>query len=513
MSLDGYERDGYERMEPVIGLAVRCQLLTKSKLFSTAPVQISAPASGEEEDAPNTRVQPLDLGHPGTLPVLNEHALELALRLGLATGCRVARRSHFERKHSSSPNLPKGYQITQREAPLCYDGLVELAADAAGDGQPLTRHVRLRRVHLEEDAGTPDHGAQSGATRLDDNRAGTALVKIVTEPDLRSPHEAARFVKKIRRLVRYLGVSEGRMDAGSLRCDASVSLRRRGGAALGASVELKNINSFRSLERALRYETVRQARLFEKGTPARPQARRWDEAAGQTRLWREKASAPDCRYLPEPDLPPVVVNEALLERARASMPERPEARRKRFVEDIGLPRGAASRLTEERALADFYEETVSQLYKLTGGGDTRRQARLAARFLLNEGRRALAEHSAPIEALPVTPRRAAKLIYLLLEEDLDGRAARDVFAALLAGRDADPETIAREKDLLQVSGREELAPVVDQTLERHSKNVHRYKSGKKSLMGFFVGEVRSALDDEKAPDAKLIRQMLEERLD
>jgi len=516
--------DGYKRIETVIGLEVHCQLRTEAKLFSSAPAQPDAGdgANGNQRERPNTRTQPFDLGHPGTLPVLNEQALVLALRLGLATGCRVAQRSSFSRKHYFYPDLAKGYQITQHGAPLCYDGSVELsgaadagAADAGGDGQPGSagRRVRLRRLNLEEDAGKSLHSRKRRATRVDYNRAGAALVELVTEPDLRSPHEAARFMKKIRRLVRYLGVSDGRMEAGSLRCDANVSLRERGGDALGARVEIKNLNSFRHLERALRFEAARQARRIENGASVPPETRRWDEEAEQTRLLRKKETAPDYRYLPEPDLPPVVVGEELLDRVRASMPEQPEERKARFVEDIGLPERAAALLTEDRALADFYEDAVSRLYKLTGGGNTRRQARRAAHFLLNEGRRALAEHRAPIDALPVEPTDAAEVVYLILEDDLDESAARKVFAALLAGRDDDPETIAREEELLQVAGRDELKPIVEKTLDRHSKNVHRYKSGKKSLIGFFIGEVRSAFDEEGAPDPKLIREMIEDRLD
>jgi aspartyl-tRNA(Asn)/glutamyl-tRNA(Gln) amidotransferase subunit B len=505
--------DEYERLESIIGLEIHCQLKTKAKLFSAAPAQ----APKGRQDEPNTRTHPLDLGHPGTLPVLNERALELALRLGLATGCRVARRSTFARKHYFYPDLPKGYQITQREDPLCYAGLVELpgaATDTGGDGRPADRRVRVRRIHLEEDAGKSLHenGKEGGSTRVDYNRAGAALVEIVTEPDLRSPREAALFMKKIHRLVQYLGVSDGRTEAGSMRCDANLSLRRRGGDALGPRVELKKLNSFGPLQRALRYEAARLARRIERGEAVRPQTRRWDADAGETQLLREKETAPDYRYLSDPDLPPITVDEAVLGRARASMPERPEGRRRRFVEDIGLPKHAAARLTEDRALADFYEATTNQLYKLTGGGNTRRQAQRTAHFLLNEGRRALAEHRASIDTLPVTPRRAAEVVYLLIEDDLDARAAGDVFAALLDGRDADPESIARDKNLLQVSGREDLEPHVDEMLKRHSKNVHRYKSGKKSLMGFFVGQVRSAFDDGGEADPKLIREIIEERL-
>lgn len=505
----------YERTEPVIGLEVHCQLRTEAKLFSAAPAQEA------EGETPNTRTAPLDLGHPGTLPVLNEKAVELALRLASVTDCRVAERSTFARKHYFYPDLAKGYQITQRADPLCYDGCVKVPADAAADapastdGQSRARQVRIRRLHLEEDAARLHH-EDGGATTADFNRAGVPLVELVTEPDLRSPREAALFLKKIRRQVRYLGVSDGRMEAGSLRCDANVSLRRRGGDALGGRVEIKNLNSFRHLERALRYEAARQARLLECGEAVKPETRCWDEEAEETRPLRDKETAPDYRYLPEPDLPPLVVGEALLEKVDASMPERPEERKKRFVENIGLPERAAEMLTQDRALADFYEETVSRLYKLTGGGNTRRQAERTAHFLLNEGRRVLSEHSAPIDALPVRPQQVAKLVYMILEDDLPGaRPAAEVFEVLLVEEGDDPEQIAREKELLQTGGgREELAPIVDDMLERHSKNVHRYKSGKTELIHSFVGEVRSAFDEEHegAPDPKLIREMIEERL-
>jgi aspartyl-tRNA(Asn)/glutamyl-tRNA(Gln) amidotransferase subunit B len=507
--------DEYERTEPIIGLEVHCQLRTEAKLFSAAP------AEGASGEAANTRTAPLDLGHPGTLPVVNEKAVELALRLASVTGCRVAERSTFARKHYFYPDLAKGYQITQRADPLCYDGQVDVPADAAAeaptvrpDGRPRARPVRIRRLHLEEDAAKLVH--EDGATKADFNRAGVPLVELVTEPDLRSPREAALFLKKIRRQVRYLGVSDGRMEAGSLRCDANVSLRRRGGGALGGRVEIKNLNSFRHLERALRYEAARQARRVERGAAVEPETRRWDEDAEKTRPLRDKETTLDYRYLPEPDLPPLVVDEAMLKNVRASMPERPGERKKRFVENIGLPERAAALLTEDRALADFYEETVSRLYKLTGGGNTRRQAERAAHFLLNEGRRVLSEQGVPIDALPVRPQQMAELVYMLLEDDLPGaRAAAEVFEALLAGEGDDPEQIARDNDLLQIGGgREELAPLVERTLERHSKNVHRYKSGKTELIHSFVGEVRSAFEEEHegTPDPKLIREMIEERL-
>jgi aspartyl-tRNA(Asn)/glutamyl-tRNA(Gln) amidotransferase subunit B len=510
-----------EHIEPVIGLEVHCQLRTEAKLFSPAP------ARAEPSEGPNARTAPLDLGHPGTLPVLNEKAVELALRLGLATGCRVAERSAFARKHYVYSDLAKGYQITQRADPLCYDGRVDVPADAAhaagasprgdgsrGDGQPETRQVRLRRLHLEEDAAKLIH--EDAATKADFNRAGTPLVEIVTEPDLRSPREAALFLKNVRRQARYLRVSDGRMETGSLRCDANVSLRRRGGAVLGGRVEVKNLNSFRHLERALRHEAARQERLLERGEPVEPATRRWDEDAGATRPLRGKETAPDYRYLPEPNLPPLVVKEALLNKVRASMPERPDERAERLIEEIGLPERAAEMLTQDRALADFYEETVSRLYKLTGGGNTRRQAQRTAHFLLNEGRRVLAEQRAPIDALPARPQQVAELVYLLIEDELPGAsAAAEVFGVLLEGERDDPRQIAREEGLVQAGGgREALAPLVERTLERHSKNVHRYKSGKTELMNSFVGEVRSAFEEENdgTPDPKLIRKMIEERL-
>lgn len=503
--------NGHETYEPIIGLEVHCQLQTEAKLFSPEPATSGA--------APNTHVDPVSLGHPGTLPVLNERALELALRLGLATDCQIARRSAFARKHYFYPDLPKGYQITQHDDPLCYDGRLEIAlgedrAGTNGSAEAVrTRTVGLRRVHLEEDAGKSIHDRERGASLLDFNRCGVPLVEVVTEPDLRAPYEARLFLKELRQLARYLRVCDGHMETGALRCDANISLRRRGGPPHGAKVELKNLNSFRHVERALAYEVARQERVLESGGPVAPETRRWDARAQETRVLRTKETAPDYRYFPEPDLPPLTIGEDRLAKVRAALPEMPEARRRRLAEEMDLPPYDAAVLTQDRVLADYFEAVVDALYKFTGGGNTKRQAKAASNFVMGEVLRALNERSlAGAGALPASPKQTAKLIYLRLEEDLDADAAHKVFGAVLDGASGDPEKIARDQGLLQVDDREDLAPVVDRILGRHSKNVHRYRSGKKSLIGFFIGEVRAEFDDA-APDPKLVREMLKDRLD
>ena len=495
----------HESYEPVIGLEVHCQLQTQSKLFSPDPAAYGA--------APNTHVDPISLGHPGTLPVLNERAVEYALRLGLATHAKVSPRSGFARKHYFYPDLPKGYQITQHDAPLCYDGYVEIrpvAGRAGGDGRAALRSERigLARIHLEEDAGRSLH--DDTGTRVDYNRCGVPLVEIVTAPDLRAPREAFLFLQKIRQLVRYLGISSGNMDEGALRCDANVSVRRYGSAAYGPKVELKNMNALRGVEQALDYETARQIALVERGQAVTPETRRWDAEAMKTRPLRAKETAADYRYLPDPDLPPIVVEEARLKKVRAALPEQPATRRGRFAEEYGLPPRDAARLTEERAVADYFEETVSALFKHTKGGDTQAQAKAVANMITNSVLRVLNGRPGEIGALRLTPKRLAALAYLRLEDEISATGARKLFSVML-DEDGDAEALARQHGLLQVSDEGALSSFLDEMLERHAKNVQRYLDGKKSLMRFFVGQAMAHFDS--SPDPSAVRRMLEKKLE
>ena len=508
----------HEPYEPVIGLEVHCQLLTDSKAFS--------PESAAFGAEPNTRVDPVSLGHPGTLPVLNEHVVEYTLRMGLATHCQIAPRSVFARKHYFYPDLPKGYQISQYATPICYGGYVEIELEETdvlpgdilptdvqgGDGQdvPLARRIGLTRIHMEEDAGKSLHDQDPYATLLDYNRCGVPLIEIVSEPDLRSPREAYLYLQKIRQTVRYLGICDGNMEEGSLRCDANVSIRRRGDTELGTKTEVKNMNSFRNVERALEYEIARQIALVEHGGEVVQETLLWDANALETRPMRSKEEAHDYRYFPDPDLAPIVVGEELLAKVQAELPEMPDKRRARFESELGLPAYDAALLTEERALADYFEAARSALFKHTKGGDTHAQAKAVSNMVMTDVRRALNERAIRMEDFPIEPERLAGLVYLRLENRISSSGAQELFEAMLEDRAA-PEEIAQKRNLLQVSDEGALRPVVDSVVQKHTKQMKTYLGGKDSVIGFFIGQVMRGF--EGSPDPKLVKKLLKERLE
>jgi aspartyl-tRNA(Asn)/glutamyl-tRNA(Gln) amidotransferase subunit B len=496
----------YENYEPVIGLEVHVQLQTDTKIFSPDATAFGA--------APNTQVDPISLGHPGTLPVLNEDVVTHALRLGLATDCSIAPRSVFARKHYFYPDLPKGYQISQYDTPICYDGVLDIfpAADAdkatAPEGTP--RRIGLTRIHMEEDAGKSIHDS-GGTTRLDYNRCGVPLLELVTEPDLRSPREASLFLERLRQLVRYLDISDGNMEEGSLRCDANVSVRPRGREAFGTRTELKNMNSMRHVEQALDYEIARQIAATERGETIHQDTLLWDPDTGTTRPMRSKEEAHDYRYMPDPDLVAVSVDEDLIARVREALPELPRARRHRFVEEIGLPPYDAGVLTEERAVADYFEDTLRHLYKRTKGGDTDAQAKAVSNFVMTEVLRVVNERNRSIKALPVGPERLAQLVFLRLQNKVSSNAAQEVFEAMLEAPDQSAGAIADARGLIQVSDRSAIAPVVDTVLHEHPAQVQTYLGGKEGLVGFFIGQVMQRF--EGAPDPQLVRSLVQEALE
>ncbi|MDX1547639.1 MAG: Asp-tRNA(Asn)/Glu-tRNA(Gln) amidotransferase subunit GatB [Rhodothermales bacterium] len=492
-----------ERYEPVIGLEVHCQLRTATKIFSPEPAAFGA--------EPNRHVDPVSLGHPGTLPVLNRTAVEYAVRMGLATHCHIAPRSILARKHYFYPDLPKGYQISQYETPLCSGGFVEILMDEdeVPAGRPRTRRIGLTRIHLEEDAGKSLHDQDPAATLLDFNRCGTPLIEIVSEPDLRSAREAYLFVQKIRQIVRYLGICDGNMEEGSLRCDANVSVRLRGQTAYGTKTEIKNMNSFRNVERAVDFEIARQIHLIERGQTVIQETRLWDADAQQTRSMRSKEEAHDYRYFPDPDLVPVVVDEAMLTAIRDALPEMPERRRARFEDELGLPTYDADVLTQERALADYFEAAVGALFKRTRGGDTRAQAKAVSNLVMTDVLRVLSERGLTPEAIPIDAERLAELVHLRLDDAVSSTAAAEIFNRMLDD-DRRPGEIAEAENLHQVSDAGALAPVVEQVLDEHPGQVETYLGGKQGLIGFFIGQVMRRFDG--SPDPKAVRQLLEERL-
>ncbi len=496
----------YERYEPVIGLEVHVQLQTNAKIFSPDATAFGA--------APNTQVDPISLGHPGTLPVLNEKVVEYALRLGVATHCSIADRSVFARKHYFYPDLPKGYQISQYDTPICYDGYVEIFPgedEEARPSSPDSRRVGLTRIHMEEDAGKSMHDPAGNTTRLDYNRCGVPLLELVTEPDLRSPREAYLFLQRLRQLVRYLGISDGNMEEGSLRCDANVSVRPRGREAFGTRTELKNMNSMRHVEQALDYEITRQIAAEERGESITQQTLLWDADSGTTRPMRSKEEAHDYRYLPDPDLVEVQVEPSMIEEVREGLPELPRARRHRFVEEIGLPEYDAGVLTEERAVADYFEETLRHLYKRTKGGDTDAQAKTVSNFVMTEVMRVLNERDLAIDELAVDPERLAQLVFLRLEDKVNSNGAQEVFETMLDEPNKSAGRIADEQDLIQVTDRGAIAPVVEDVLDDHPDKVNTYLGGKDGLLGFFIGQVMQRFDG--SPDPEMVRSLLREKLD
>ena len=496
----------YETYEPVIGLEVHVQLDTASKLFSP-----DATAFGAD---PNTQVDPISLGHPGTLPVLNESVVKHALRLGLATHCSIADRSVFARKHYFYPDLPKGYQISQYDTPICYDGYLEVYPDEddeTGPFAPDAKRIGLTRIHMEEDAGKSLHDGGDGQTRLDFNRCGVPLLEMVTEPDLRTPREAYLFLERLRQLVRYLGISDGNMEEGSLRCDANVSVRPRGRESYGTRTELKNLNSMRHVEQALDYEIARQIAARERGEEVTQQTLLWDAESGTTRPMRSKEEAHDYRYMPDPDLVEVQVDEAMIEEVTASLPELPHARRERFVEEVGLPAYDARVLTEERAVADYFEAALQQLYKRTKGGDTDAQAKRLANFVMTEVMRVLNERDLTIDELPVGPERLAQLVFLRVQDKVNSNAAQEVFEVMLEEHDKSAGKIADERDLIQVTDRTAIEPVVTGVLNDHPDQVETYLDGKEGLLGFFIGQVMQRFDG--SPDPELVRSILRENLE
>lgn len=489
--------------EAVIGLEVHCQLLTASKAFS--------PESTQFGDPPNTHVDPISLGHPGTLPVLNARVVEYTIRMGLATHCKIAERSIFARKHYFYPDLPKGYQISQYETPICYDGYVEIELEPAGDGQePVRKRIGIIRIHMEEDAGKSLHDQDPYHTLLDFNRCGVPLIEIVSAPDIRSPREAALYMQKIRQIVRYLGISDGNMEEGSLRCDANVSVRRCGETKLGTKTEIKNLNSFRNVERALEYEIQRQIAILEQGGQVVQETRLWDAVRQETRPMRSKEEAHDYRYFPDPDLVPVLVTADMLARIQAEMPEMPEVRRRRFTEELGLPAYDAGVLTEEPAVADYYEAVLKALAHRMPTGDPKIQAKAVSNFVMTEVLRVLNERSIDIRAFPVEPARLAGLVQLRLEDWVSSSGAQEIFNAMLTDPRA-PEAIAEAFNLLQVSDEGALIPLVEAVLAENPDKVQTYLNGKTGLLGFFISQVMRRF--EGAPDPKLVRRLLEERLE
>lgn len=485
--------------EVVIGLEVHAQLQTASKAFS--------PDSAAFGGAPNSHVDAISLAHPGTLPVANKRHMEYAIRMGLATHCQIQRHSIIARKHYFYPDLPKGYQISQYEAPICEGGWVDVHFEE--DGIPKTTQVGLTRIHIEEDAGKSVHDQDPYATLIDVNRCGVPLIEIVSEPDIRSAKEAAAYVQEIWQLVRWLGICDGNMEEGSLRCDANVSIRPMGATYLGTKAEIKNMNSFRNVERAIESEIKRQVQLVEQGGNVVQETRLWDAQKQETRSMRTKERAHDYRYFPDPDLPPILVDDAWLASIQSALPELPAARRNRFMTELGLPAYDAALLTGDRAIADYLEETLAAV-RASDARSLQEQAKAVSNFMMTHVLRALNEQNAGIEAFGITPKRLAELILLRLSDQVSSTGAQQIFGMMLTSETA-AHQIAQTEKLLQVSDSGALLPVIQAVIQRNPKEVARYLDGQKQLVGFFIGQVMR--DFEGSPDPKLVRQILVEQLE
>ncbi len=472
--------------ETVIGLEIHAQLATLSKIFSGAST-----AYGAE---PNSQACNVDLGFPGVLPVLNREAVAMAGRFGLAIGAGVERRSVFARKNYFYPDLPKGYQISQYELPIVGRGQVTIDIE---DG--ATKVIGVTRAHLEEDAGKSLHEDFHGMSGIDLNRAGTPLLEIVSEPDMRSPREAVAYMRKIHTLVRYLGICDGNMQEGSFRCDANVSVRPRGQAEFGTRTELKNLNSFRFVERALRFEVERQIDVLEGGGEVVQETRLYDPERDETRPMRGKEEANDYRYFPDPDLLPVEIGEDFVAALQTSLPELPDAKRSRFMEKYGLGHYDAGLLTANRATADYYEAV------LAAGADPK----LAANWITGELSGALNRDGVDIEQSPVDAALLGGLLARIADDTISGKIAKQVFEAMWRG-EGDADTVIEARGLKQITDSGAIEKIVDDVIANNPGQVEQFKAGKVKLMGFFVGQVMKATQGKANP--KQVNELLRKRL-
>ena len=478
--------------ETIIGLEVHAQLKTESKIFCGS----SAAFGG----APNEHTCTVDLGLPGVLPVLNRQVVEYTIRLGLAVGAKIVPACRFARKHYFYPDLPKGYQISQYEQPICEGGEVHIFLKNGEE-----RIIHLTRIHMEEDAGKLIHGEELGDAAhsfVDLNRAGVPLLEIVSEPDLRSAEEAETYLRKLHTLVRYLDICDGNMQEGSLRCDANISIRPRGSDKFGEKVEIKNMNSFRNLRRAIEYEEERQRMALESGGQIIQETRLWDDSAGVTQQMRTKEYAHDYRYFPDPDLVPLQIGKEWLDEVQKGMPELPDVKRERFQEEYQLPLYDAEVLTAERDLADYFEKSASTV----DSGS----AKLVSNWVMGDILRILNEKKVDIADCPVSPEQLAKMIGLIEDKTISGKIAKNVFD-IMTETGKDPEVIVEEEGLRQITDTSAIENAVDEILAANSNEKERYQGGEKKLLGFFVGQVMKATQGKANPQA--VQEMLKEKLE
>ncbi len=476
------------KYEAVIGLEVHAQLLTNTKIFCGCSTKFGS--------SPNSNVCPICLGHPGVLPVLNKKVVEYTVLMGLATNCRINEKSVFARKNYFYPDLPKGYQISQYEEPICEFGKVTIEFK---DGS--AKDIGITRIHIEEDAGKSIHD-MGDDTMIDLNRTGTPLIEIVSEPDMRSAEEATFYLNKLKQVLTYLGICDGNMEEGSLRCDANISIRLKGEKKLGTKAEVKNMNSFRNVEKAITYEIERQIDIIEDGGKIIQQTLLWDAELNQVFPMRTKEEAHDYRYFPDPDLMPIIVDENWRKEIRATLPELPDDRRNRFIDKYKLPAYDAQILTSSKELADYYEAVLLETddYKM------------ASNWVMTEVLKTVNEKKISINDFSVTPQKLGKLVSLISKNIISGKIAKEIFPNMVE-KNADPETIIKEKNLVQISETTELENTITKILDSNHKDVQDYLGGKEKAIGFFVGQIMKETKGRANPQVvnELLKKKLEER--
>lgn len=473
----------YGKWEAVIGLEIHAQLLTESKIFS--------PDSAAFGGSDNEHTHPVSLGLPGTLPVINKKAVEYSIRTGLALNCKIRHHSVFARKNYFYPDLPKGYQISQYDQPLCEDGHVEFILDGE------SKKVSVQRAHMEEDAGKSQHQGDYSLINL--NRAGVPLLEIVSGPDMRSPKEAAEYARMVRKILRYVGVCDGNLEEGSLRCDCNVSIRPKGETKLGTKVELKNINSFRFVEKAIEYEIHRQIDCMETGEVIEQETRLYDPAKNRTFTMRTKEDAHDYRYFPDPDLLPLEIEAAWLDKIKTDLPELPLVRARRFQSTFGLPEYDSVVLTEEKDLADYFEETAK----------ASQNPKAASNWIMTDLLRELNEAKLEVTKSPISALHLGQLILMIDAKEISGKMAKEVFSEMWkTGKD--PKAIVSAKGLSQITDHSAIEKIVDQVIANNPQQVADFKAGKDKLFGFFVGQVMKASKGQASPD--VVNEILNQKL-
>jgi aspartyl-tRNA(Asn)/glutamyl-tRNA(Gln) amidotransferase subunit B len=483
------------KYEAIIGLETHCQLGTETKIFST-----SSAAFGAD---PNTHIDPVTMGLPGVLPVLNEKVLEYAVKAGLALNCQIAPYSKFDRKQYFYPDLPKNYQISQYDLPIAEHGWLEI--EILKDGQPVRKRIGITRLHMEEDAGKLVHAGSdslSGSTYslVDYNRAGVPLVEIVSEPDIRSGEEAAAYAEEIRRIIRYLGVGDGNMQEGSLRCDVNISIRPVGQKEFGTKVEIKNMNSFSAIAKAIDYEIERQIAAVEAGEPIYQETRLWEEGPQRTKSMRLKEGSSDYRYFPEPDLPPIEVSVTQLEEWRSQLPELPADKRKRYEDTLGLSPYDTGVITDDRAVAEYFEAAIA-----TGAS-----TKLVANWIMSDIAGYLNAEKLSIQQIKLTPEALAEMVGLIEDGTISNKIGKDILPELL-NNGGSPKKIVESKGLSQISDVAEIEAMIDAVLTAHPDELAKFRAGKTKLKGFFVGQVMKQTGGRADP--KLTNELLNRKLE